>query len=317
MAELKTSWVAPETAWTMPRPGAFLDFRTLPETLARAWVHQFALAYSTTIDFDDLAALRAQRSEVLDTSDDAVPILAKVGTGFGVIWAFYRYSMAAEGDDCVRPDDVAAADPGRWVKQSLPHVVRCGTRRYYQHIEVCDARTPVFSGDAKTTTLWTRCRGKTPALFISFEGDEPEEVSQTQAFHRVEVRYKLRVLSANWRGGVEAQMTPGRAEDQDADPGTFRCIGDLRDLIIKDNRLWPQLGTALLRTRVGAHRPVFDRGPNRILCDSLEMTCIASAWTPNTHCEIVSPFRIWLKLQDELGRQVGDENQLNAPTETA
>jgi hypothetical protein len=313
MPELKTAWTAPETAWSMPGAGTFLDFRTLPEVLARAWLHQFALAFHATIDFDDVAALRAQRSAVLDSADDAVPVLAKVGTGPGNIWAFYRYSLEAQSETCIRPDDLTAAEPGRWVKQTLPSVVRCSTRRYYQHIEFCDQRTPVFSGDKNTTTLWTRCRGKTPALFMSFLNDEPEEKSQTQAFHRVEVRYKLRVLSANWRGGVEAQMTPPREEDAAADPGALRLIGDLRDLIIKDNRLWPQLGTALLRTRLGAHQPLFDRGPQRIVCDSLDITCIASVWTPNTPCELVSPIRIWLKLQDALGTQVGEENQLDAP----
>lgn len=314
--DIKSSWGSSENPWSpAPPAGTWIDFRNMTELVCRAWMQHFALAFQATLDFDTLADLRAQASAVLDINDDAAPALARVGrVGRGQIWAWYRYSLDADdGATRVRPADVAAGDPGRWHLQTLPHVARCGTTRYLQHIEMCDPRTPVISADKKTTSLWTRCRAQTPALFLSFVEGQPEEASQTQAFHRVRLALRARVLSANWRGGVEARMTPGREEDQSADPGTYRAIGDLRDYIIKDNRLHPMLGTALLRTVLGAHKPVYDSGPDRVLCDSLDFTCIVSVWTPNTPCELASPFRIWVQLQDALGNDVGPENQIEAP----
>lgn len=314
------------TSWAGPPVGTWVDFRNYQELLGRCLMQHFALAFQETLDFDDLADLRAQRSEVLDVVDDAAPVLAKVGTvGRGQIWAWYRYSKTADnGTDCIRPDDVDPADPGRWHKQTLPHVARCGTTRYYRHVGWCDATAPIFGGGKDRTSLWTRCNGDTPALFISYVGDEIEEASQTQALHRVTARYKLRVLGANWRGGVEAEMTPGREEDQEDSPGNLRLVGELRDYLLKDNRLLGtdgtrirgtavslgMLGAAVLRTRLGGHRPAVRRGPNRVVCDEVDISCIVATWTPNTPCELVSPFRIWVQMQDALGENAGPENQM-------
>lgn len=315
MAPLATSWEAGASPWAMPQPGTWLDFRNMTELVGRAWLQAFALAYRTTIDFDTVEALRGQDDASLDTNDDAAPALAKVGTtGRGQIWAWYRYSLEADdGERIVRPHSVAAEDPGRWHRQTLSHAARCGTTRTFQHVEFCDVRMPVVGAGKNDVSLWTRCRGQTPALFLSFTGDELEEASQTQAFHRVRLGFRARVLSANWRGGTEARMTPGRPEDQEADPGVYRLVGDLRDLIIKDNRLYPTLGTALLRTVLGPHRPLFDRDVDRIVCDSLDFTAVVSAWTPNTPCEVAKPWKLWVQLQDAAGRNAGPENQMEVP----
>jgi len=286
----------------IPPAGTYLDFRTAEETVGRALLQHFALAFQSALSYADEAALAAAASKNFDVTDDAAPALAQVGGG---IWAWQRY--ATEG---LRPNDVPATDPGRWVRQVLPDPTRCGTTRYYQHVEYCDARTPVFAAAKNATSLWTRCRGQTPALFVSPAGDRLEEASQTLAYYRHSLNFTLRVLSANWRGGVQAQMTPGRSEDAAADPGTYHAIGDLRDYLVKNNRL--SVPRWVLKTQLGAKRVVQDRGPNRIYCDALDITVICAVYTLALGCELRKPFELWLQLQDVLGANVGEPNYMGA-----
>lgn len=296
----------------IPAEGTYLDFRNHAEVIGRALLMHLTLAYRTTLDYSSEDDLRAWASKGADINDDAAPLLAKVGAaGRGAIWAWYRYSV--EPDELgrvVRPADVAIGDPGRWIKQRLPSVSACGTTRYYQHAEYLAEGLAPRGGSGEVGSLWTRCNGQTPALFVSLADTQAEEASQTLAYHRVKSRYRIRVISANWRGGVEARMTPGRSEDAAADPGSLRMVGDIRDYLTKDNRLSGTLG--LLKIQLGAHQSIFSRAKEGVICDQLEITTICGTYTPALPCELKKPWRIWADLQDHLGRLVMDDIQVGA-----
>lgn len=299
----------------------YLDFRTYPETLGRQLVQAFALTHQTLLTpedepyFDTLADLLAARSDVQDTNEDAAPVLAQVGPGPGNIWGWFRFSEEPEGPRCGRPLDVDAGDPGRWIKQRMPWLALCGKARYFQHVEMCKADVKPFGGGKDSVSLYSRCAGNLPALFVSFVGDEVEEISQTQAFHHVKAKYRLRVLSENYRGGMAARGTAPRADEAAEDPGAWRTIGDLRDYVLKDNRLSMTYG--LKKIIVGPSEEILSRNRERQVVHQLDLTCIVKTWTPNEPCELRKPWRIWLQLQDAAGDDVGPNNDLQAPEITA
>ena len=100
--------------WQLPAPGTNPDFRNIDELTGRALLMHLSLAYRVCSQpegatyYLDEAALRAQRSDVFDTNEDAAPALAQVGSP-GQIWAWFRFSTEAEGSGVLRPADVAAA----------------------------------------------------------------------------------------------------------------------------------------------------------------------------------------------------------------
>ena len=295
----------------------YLDFRTYPETVARQLVQALALTHQTLVTpdgrpyFADLAELLAERSDVHDTNEDAAPALAQVGPGPDNIWAWFRFSTEPEGPRCGRPADVAPGDPGRWIKQHMPWLALCGKARYLRHVEVCKADVRPFGGGKDQVSLYSRCAAQLPALFISWTGDETEEASQTQAFHHVKAKYRLRVLSENYRGGMAARGTAPRADEAADDPGGWRAIGDIRDYVIKDNKLSMSYG--LKKIAIGPSSEELSRNRERQVLHQLDITCFVKTWTPNEPCELRRPWRVWLQLQDELGRAAGPLNDLQAP----
>lgn len=292
--------------------GEYPDFRDIHERVGRALVHVLALshriAFKERPDGQPLHTaddLRQIRPEVLDVNDDAAPELAQVGAQDVNIWAWFRFLIAPESPTCTKPSGVADADPGRWVLQVLPEAAACATHRYFAHVEFCSAQVDNHQ-------LGNRCRQKTPALFISPMGDDEEEAGQTMAHHRMVIRYRLRFMSANWGGGVSARMTPPLNEKDDgkpaADPGTMRMIGDTRRLLVSANTLDDVSG--VVKVSLGSFAPTFEKSAERIIVDALDLRVICYVHTPNTPCEIVSPWVMWLQLQDQLGRKAGPANQV-------
>lgn len=274
-----------------PTPGSYLRFTDMDEVVGRALMQRLTLMWRLPLVFESLDELRAKRSDVRDTTDDAAPDLATAG---GYLWAWYRYATLPEDVNVVRPADVEAAAPGRWVRQVWTALAAANQRRYYKHVEFCDLRVDVRE-------LFDRCRGQLPALFVSPTGDTPTSRSQTMAIHQVALTYKLRVLAQSYRGGVAARFS-GEPADQSAAPGVSRMIGDLREYLIADNRLgmpW------LLKITLGSHGMEMSRHRERLLVDGLDITAQCSIDTPNESCEIRHPWQIWQDLQTLAGRSIG------------
>lgn len=300
----------PADQYSRPGPtGDYADIRDFHERVGRAIMQVLALSHRIAItsrpDGEPLSTLddlRQIRDTVADAQDDAAPLLAQVGPQAGNIWAWFRYLIAEESERCVRPSGLAADEPGRWVLQTLPIGADCGTIRYLAHVEYC-------ADQVSNRELINRCRGKTPALFVSLLGDEVEEHSQTMAYHKVVGSYRLRAVSANWHGGVQARFQSPLQVERDSDPGTQRILGDCRHALIHDNALMNCLGVE--KTTLGSMRPVYERGADRIVCDAVQLKVIGYVKSPNAPCEVVAPWRMWLQLQDEYGRDAGPPNELS------
>ncbi|TXH42082.1 MAG: hypothetical protein E6Q97_36345 [Desulfurellales bacterium] len=295
--------------------GLYPDIRDVHERVGRAIMQLAWLAHGLALTrpaqdapiMTDLAELRTIRQEVLDPDDDAAPTLAKVGKEGGGLWGWFRFLNEPESATCVRPDDVAEGMPGRWVKQALPPVACCATTRYLAHVEYLAAQVD-------NRHIWNRARGKTPALFISPMGDEIRETSQTMGYMRLDLRYQCRFVSANWRGGVSARMEAPLEEEAIDDPGTQRMVGDLRRLLIHENTLMtgvPWMNVE--KTSLGSYRPLFQKDAERIVVDATDIRVIAYVHTPNTPCDVVYPWTMWIQLQDELRRNAGDPFQVPPP----
>jgi hypothetical protein len=93
----------------------------------------------------------------------------------------------------------------------------------------------------------------------------------------------------------------------------MRILGDIRRLLIHDNSLMNVVGVE--KISLGTIRNVFEKDAERVIVDAMDVRCIAYSHTPNTPCEIVSPWRMWIQLQDELGVNAGPPNQLPRPTD--
>lgn len=303
---------APDNQYSLPDPtGGYPDFRDFHERVGRALMQVIALShrlvFTTDPDGEPLASvadLRRIRSDVLNAQDDAAPDLAKVGTGATPVFAWYRYLTAPESATVIKPDDVAEDDPGRWVEQTLPIGADCGTYRYLAHLEY-------VADQADTRELINRCRNKTPACFVSLQSDEVSEQSETYAYHKIDATYRLRVISANFHGGVQARFKSPLAIESQSDPGTHRIIGDIRRLLIHDNTLQECLGVT--KVTLQGLRPLQERSKERIVCDSVQIRVVGYVHTPNAPCEVVAPWVMWMQLQDELGENAGPENQVTGP----
>lgn len=285
----------------IPRPGSYLRFAELDETVGRALVQALCLRFRAPLLYASQDELRAARSDVRDVGDDAAPDIASVA---GDTWAWYRFSQEPDGPGVLRPADVAVEKAGRWVKQRLNVYQACAQARYYQHVEYCDNRQAL--GD-----LMSRCRSRTPALFVSPVGDTVQTRSQTQAIHQVAAEFSLRVLALNDRGGVTARFGNSPA-DTSAAPGVSAMIGELREYFVADNRLgnlpW------VLRINLGSHQQQESRARDRLLCDSLAITVHCSVDTPNEPCEYRPLWQLWAALQDLTGQAFGDRTNLGGST---
>jgi len=284
-----------------PREGTFLRFTNMDEVVGRALVQRLTLMWRLPLAFATTAELRATRSDVRDTTDDAAPDIASTP---GYLWAWYRYETAAEDTNVVRPSDVPADKPGRWVRQVWSPMAAENQRRYLTHVEFCDLRIDVAE-------LMDRCRGRTPALFVSPAGDVPQSRSQTMAIHQVALEFRLRVLTQDYRGGVTARFS-GEPADASAAPGASRIIGDLREYLIGDNRLGNLPG--VLKITLGAHKPELSKARERLLCDGLDITVQCAVDSPNESCDLRYPWQIWQDLQNQAGASAFGRSLVGGPT---
>ncbi len=297
---------------TQEPDGRRADFRDYHERVGRALIQVFALAHRVAFGVrpDDaplltVEDLRQIRSDVLNAQDDACPDLAKVGPGAGGMWAWFRYLIAPESETCVRPADLAADAPGRWIAQVLPIGADCGSNRYIASMEYLSSRV-----DNKN--LLKRSRGKTPAVFISFAGDEPTEEGQTKAQHRIDTDYTIRIVCANFHAGVQARFQSPLEIERKSDPGAHRIAGDLRRLLTMGYQLQqsqqmpadikPWMGCLGVETiRLGGLREVAQWDAERLVVFEMSIKVIGYVETSNTPCEILDPWQMWCQLQDDQG----------------
>jgi hypothetical protein len=321
------------TALSLPDPdGVYPDFRDYHERLGRALVQVIALShrlaistYSPDLSRDNPppggplveyplateADLRKIRSSVLNSQDDACPDLAQVGATAGNVWAWFRFLNVAEDADHIRPDDVAPGDPGMWVRQILPIGADCGTHRYIASIAYVSPRI-------QGKMLIERCRGKFPAVFISLASDDVTECGQTKAQHRIDTTYTIRILSANWRGGVMSRFEPPPAVERTSDPGAHRILGDIRRVLTmgyqlqQSNQMPPYppawkgcLGVETVRLQGMRESAEWDA--ERLVMLETSVRIIGYVCTSNTPCEIIDPWQMWIQLQDAMGNNAADE----------
>ncbi len=294
----------PANEYSYPEPtGTYPDIRDYHERVGRGLVQVLALSHRIVLTgwpdgtpISTLDDLRAVRPDVANAQDDATPLLVQVGPQAGNIWGFFRYLIAPESDRIVKPAALADDEPGRWMAQVLPIGADCGTIRYLAHVEY-------LSDQVSNREIINRCRNKTPALFVSLQSDDLEEHDQGMAYHKVVANYRIRAVSANYHGGVQARFESPLDIDRASDPGTHRVLGDVRRALIHDNLLQRALG--VVKTTLGGLRPLEERDAERMIIDAITVRIIGYVYNPNAPCEVVAPWKMWLQMQDELGKDAG------------
>ncbi len=272
-----------------PSKNSYLDIRNLQEVVGRVLLYHFSLAFQARTSYESFADLRAQASRYQDDHGTGAPNLAQIGKD---TYAWYRFDERTDdGSNVIKPNDLQPSESGRWIKQKLPHYVECGTPKYFAWIEYTDLRLSIEE-------MWNRGRGQGPCLFISCLGDELTNVSQTRAYHFYELRYRLRVLSANFRGGVAARFGSPESKEQELDPGAAELLGWLRWYLISENKLGPTVGMSEVELK--SYTPDLSESAERIISDYIEILVRGSVYTPNEPCDFITPSALWMKLQEDL-----------------
>ena len=264
----------------IPQPGTFLDLRSMPEDVGRRAVEQIQEAFGARYSFASLLALKAAPTTGLDDRATIASPLADVA-GQPRPFRFDRFSSLVANDvDVLQPADVPTSKMGRW-RQITPSYDARFTSRYIVHIQF------VHRG-LRLKDLWEVCRGKTPAVFVSFTGDTLSEQSQEPGvLYWANLGYRIRALSANWRGEPSSEFGSADATEAGQDPGSARVIGDIRWLFSRDNDL--NNGTGISRIMVGGMSSEDQREMGRITLDGCDVTVHASPWVPNITQDLLDP----------------------------
>lgn len=277
----------------IPPAGSYLSPRTAQAVLSRALVRQLGLKHrQRCATVPDLDNLRFVPTRALEARGSVVGDVAFVRS---LDLSFEWDPFGRESNDpprIVRPDDVPAAAPGRW--RAAPF--RDFHREFFlRHVQLCH-------NGLRTKDLLELCAGQLPALFVSFAGDGPEEQSQIPGtLFWNNYSFRLRAISANWRGEPAAELGSPDEKELAEDPGADSILGRCSWFLSKYNDLNNTVGVS--RIMIGSTRPVEAWGNERRLVSELSVMIHASLWVPNEPQDLVRPTRalVQRQVQDEQG----------------
>lgn len=282
-------------AGTPTKQMPYYTARTAPEGIARQLVAQLQFKYGVRLATVAAAAdLRALQTQALDDRG-AVAAEAFYVTSKSRSYRWKRFEDAPDdGDLILRPDDVASTGLGRFVAAPFRDFER---RFYLRHVQL-------VHNSLRRSELEQLASGKHPSLFVSYVSKAPTEASQCRgALQWDNFTYRLRAISANWRGEPGASLgsdvegedayTPGQTED--FDPGAVNVISDCEQFLRENIRLNdPRIG----RVIVGPARSVEQWGNERLQMDEMTLTVHACTWVPNIPQDLVRLDLIKVQLQD-------------------
>jgi hypothetical protein len=272
---------------TPTRDLPYYTARSAPEGIARRVVTQLQLKLGVRLG---TVALRALSTSALDDRG-AVAAECVYLTERSVSYRWKRMEIAPDdGDTAILPDDVEAGEYGRWVKAPFRDFER---RFYLRHVQL-------VHNSLRRKDLEELASGKHPALFVSFVSRSPRELSQCRgALQWDELTYRVRAISANWRGEPGANLgsdAPGETTvAEDFDPGAVNVIADCEQFLRENIRL---NDPRISRVIIGAARSLEQWGNERLQMDELTFTVHACTWVPNIPQDLVGVDLIKVQLQD-------------------
>jgi len=269
------------------------------ERIGRALVSAIFLKYGS-LDAGTYASaveMRAAVSRNMQDTDELGTSLAYV-QAIAQTYAWSPYDLRPDdGLQVLKPDDRDPDRHGRWVAAPF----RDHRGAYYWHgLEVVgfvDKAIPLEAPRGRPSLL-TLAKGKTPAVFVSFDGKDRPVVQDAEPGAILEhtLNFTLRVISKNWRGTPSARFGSGISEEAALDPGASAIVGRLEWLLRGSQGLYGAvpgggysgaLGmdtspwTDFCRVIIGAHSTSDTFGQDLRLMDSLAISVRVSTDRPS------------------------------------
>lgn len=287
----------------IPPAGTYLSPRTALHVLSSALVQQLVLKHrARTMIVGSTAELRAVPTRALDAQGGIPREVVFVRERDLSFW-WDRFATGADDDAALlRPADVPMDFGGRWRATPFRDLDR---QWWLQRVHLCHA-------GLRTKDLLELCEGQLPALFLSFTGDSPEEQSQIPGtLFWNNYGFRLRAISANWRGEPAAELGSPEPSEAAQDPGVDDILGAASWFLSKYNTLNDTLGVS--RMMIGRTAPLEVWGTERRAVSALDFTIHASLYVPNEIQDLRRPTRVLA--QRQVQDQQGAWQNLGAPDE--
>lgn len=272
---------------TPTRQLPYFTARSAPEAIARQLVTQLQLKLGIRLaTVATIAELRALATTALDDRG-AIAAECVYVTEQGVSFRWNRMdSTADDGRLVVRPSDVDISAYGRWIRAPFRDFER---RFYVRHVQY------VHNG-SRRKDLEELASGKHPSLFVSYVSKSPRELSGCRgALQEDNFTYRIRAISANWRGEPSASLGSETPGEEDFDPGATNIIADVEQFIRENIRL---NDSRICRAIIGPSRTVEQWGNERLQMDEMTVTVHVFTWVPNIPQDLTNLDLIKVQLQD-------------------
>ena len=164
----------------------------------------------------DIAALRAFATRGASGTASLVPgeLIPATSTGYDYEW-WEASTVADDGATGVRPSDVGASDPGRWIRAVKS---RSGVAR----------AVIVHNGDFSDDAI-ERLYSQVPSYVIHYAGGSYRPLSQLPgAVYDYRPRFVVWAMSRCLRPEAEGSLGSGISSEYADDPGAMALIGKLR-----------------------------------------------------------------------------------------
>lgn len=264
--------------------------------------------------YADTGALRAATSRTLPDVETVATSLAHVqALGRTFAWSVTD-TRADDGQLVIKPDDREPDQQGRWLAAPFPDWPGPFHWHGLEFVGLIDRAVPLESRGAQPSLL-TLCKGKTPAVFVSFVGKTDRTVLDQEpgAILMTTLNFQIRIISKNWRGSPSARYGSEIPEEADLDPGASALAGRIEWLLRGSQGFYGEgvpgggytgaAGVSMspwndyCRILIGNHTTGASFGQDLRLMDTLEIGVRLAVDRPNEVQDLVQLRRFYVQQQ--------------------
>lgn len=213
-----------------------LEYRTALTQIERAIEDRLSLVYQERRPpVADLAALRAV--EMPYVSDRDLIYVQSIGKNYK--WLDVKEEPDNNGS-VILPlswtDSAGVVQRGRFIQIDDDSLY--APRGFDQAIPISMIQTGyvrcvrTYTGNPETRDAFDKIFGRRPAMLITFQGAEKEQLSTAPALYRIEVLFKILCVSYTPRGQPAALYGSDMPEEAEGDPGLNQILSDASDCLL-------------------------------------------------------------------------------------
>lgn len=278
-----------------------LAFRTALSQIMAALARTLRLKLQTRLTVANITALRAVTTVGASNTKTFRPGDPVYVTSVGEVYEWSPTTTTADnGSSVIRPTDVSASLPGRWLETTS--TVSLG---YLKAVNF-------WQGETKKTEFQARIYAARPSVAIVFESAENDPRSTVPgAVYDYTCRFSMWCIDENMRPDYEAFFGSGYTGETTAHPGAIAVMGDVKKALADENKRLEDkldLDGGIKVIKLGQEDVEDADLAERVMVLSLGVEVIASVDNPDSddeHQEMTS-----LYVQPQLG-QLHAEDELD------